>query len=119
MQLRRGLLWLVLFALVSAQTLGLMHRVVHPSNIEHAAATVVAEPAGAGEARSWVAGLFGLHDDSGCRVFDQLGQGGFLPSVPVVLLPLLLPSFVLQWFQGEVLARWAALFDARGPPTLR
>ncbi|HSI55701.1 MAG TPA: hypothetical protein VK981_17160 [Ramlibacter sp.] len=110
MQLRRGLLWLVLFALVSAQTLGLMHRVVHPSNIEHA----VESPA-----RGWVLALVGQHDDSGCRVFDQLGQGGFLPSVPVVPLPLLLPSFVFQWFQGEVLARWAALFDARGPPLLR
>jgi hypothetical protein len=34
-------------------------------------------------------------------------------------LPVIAPAFFLQWFQGEFLARWAALFDARGPPPIR
>ena len=116
MVLRRGLLGLLLFALVAAQTLGLMHRVVHGAVFEPAAAVQEHEHQ---DRRGWADALFGEHDDPGCRLFDQLSHGGCLPSVPAVLLPVAAPSFFLQWFQGEALARWAALFDARGPPQLR
>ena len=121
MALRRGLLWLLLFALVAAQTLGLMHRVVHGSQFESDTEIAAVHVHDDGHHNpSWAETLFGGHaGESACRLFDQLSQGGCLPSVPAVLLPIAAPSFFLQWFQGEALARWAALFDARGPPQLR
>ena len=121
MALRRGFLWLVLFALVSAQTLGLMHRVVHVSQFESEAEVIAVHAHDDGRhGRGWTKTVFDGHDgEPACRLFDQLSQGGCLPSVPAVLLPVSAPLFFLQWFQGEALARWAALFDARGPPQLR
>jgi hypothetical protein len=120
MALRRGFLWLVLFALVAAQTLGLMHRVVHVPVFAGDAVVVSIKAQNEGrDAHGWAESLFGGHDgESACRLFDQ-SQGGCLPSVSAVLLPDTAPLFFLQWFQGEALARWAALFDARGPPQLR
>lgn len=119
MALRRGLLWIVLVALVSAQTLGLMHRVVHSPALETAFGTATAAVAEPAHFRGGLSDLFDQHDNTACRVVDQLCHGGFPPGVPVVLPHLLLPTFVLAWFQGEFIARRAALFDARGPPLLR
>lgn len=116
---RRGLLWLAVFALVAAQALGLMHRVVHAPLASvhthgHDHAAQAHEDHGNG-----VAGLFAGHDDdSTCRLFDPLNHDG-APCVPAVVLPAILASFFLDVFQGEFLARWAALYDARGPPALR
>jgi len=39
--------------------------------------------------------------------------------VPPVVLPLLLPAATLACLQGEAVARWVALFEARGPPAAR
>jgi hypothetical protein len=39
--------------------------------------------------------------------------------VPPVFLPVLLPAASFVWLEGEVFARWIALFDARGPPSTR
>ena len=122
MAARRGLLWLLLVALVAAQTLGLMHRVVHLAGTGEPMALVAQglhSHQGQAGARGWMADLFSSHDDSGCRDYDQLGHGGMVPDVPAVPLPALAPAFILLWFQGEYLARWAALFDARGPPSVR
>lgn len=121
MVLRRSLLWLLLFALVSVQALGLVHRIVHG---EPAALSAAAAPRAAAdhdlEGRRWASGLFGDHDDEGgCLLYDQLSHGGCLPVPAAVTLPVVAPVFLLQWFQGEFLARWAALFDARGPPPIR
>ena len=120
MALRRGLLWLVLLALLAAQTLGLMHRVVHVSQFQSEAEVASLHAHGDGSHDpSWTESLFGGHDgESACRLFDQLSQGGCLPAI-AALPPVIAPLFFLQWFQGEAVARWAALFDARGPPQLR
>jgi hypothetical protein len=68
----------------------------------------------------WLADLFSVHlDDSDCRVFDQLCHSDVLPAVPLLALPMALSSFVFQFLEGEVLARRAALFEARGPPLTR
>jgi hypothetical protein len=116
---KRGWLWLVLFALMAAQTMGLMHRVVH-GGIAAPVAAPYAQDDGAGRAGGgWLAGLFSSHDDASCPLYDQLAQGGLVTLPPALALPLVPSAFVLQWFQGEVLARWAALFDARGPPSIR
>ncbi len=118
---RRGLLWLMMLALLAAQTLGLMHRVVHgEAGSPHSTfASHHAHDKHAPHAGDGLGDLFSSHDDSGCRVYDQLGQCGMLPGVPAVPLPSPVPGFFILWFQGEYLARWAALFDARGPPVLR
>jgi hypothetical protein len=117
---RRVFAWLLVSALVAAQALGLMHRTVHlPHGLSHAHSQTQQADAHGHEAGGWVTALFAGHqDDSTCRLFDPLHHDG-PPSVPAVVLPLLLSSYFLDAFQGEFLVRWAALFDARGPPPLR
>ena len=39
--------------------------------------------------------------------------------IAALVLPLVLPTAAFHFFEGEVLARWVALFDARGPPLPR
>ncbi len=119
MAARRGWLWFVLFALVAAQTLGLMHRVVHTGDGTMVASlsAQLQQDEGPGAGETWTARLFSSHDDPGCRLFDQLGQGA-APELPALQLPVCAPAALIVWYQGEYLARWAALFDARGPPSV-
>jgi hypothetical protein len=116
MALRRRVLWVLLFALVAAQTLGLLHRAAHaPSSVAAAHANADAPRLG-----GWVQDLFSAHDgDTSCPLFDQLNASGMMPSVPAACLPAVLPNYLLLGYLGQALARWAALFDARGPPSLR
>lgn len=61
--------------------------------------------------------FFSSHDgDSDCRLFDQASHGNAAPAMVALCLPMVLSSFVFDISRGEALARWAALFDARGPP---
>ena len=135
---RRGLLWLVLMALVSAQALGLMHRVIHTplAALGHEAAAfhlpdsramadanaashVASHAPGVPHGNGWVASLFTGHtDDSTCRLFDPLNHEA-VPTVPCVRPPVISVFFFIDFFQGEFLARWATLYDARGPPSPR
>ncbi len=134
---RRVLPWLLIAALVAAQLLGMMHRVVHAPLVPHAAglahdmaheahfgrgavATPHAHDAqaahGAHEAHGGLAALFSGHDESDCPLYDALG----LDAAPLPLLALSLPAPVfvrLHFLLGEFLARRAALFEARGPPS--
>lgn len=115
MILRGALPWLLVFALVGSQWLGLVHRVAHGAQ---APATVAGAHAHDGE-HAWADGLFGGHDgDATCRLFDSVCHGG-APVVPSIALPVLLAGVFLDVFSGEFIARWAALFDARGPPVPR
>ncbi|HEY8358582.1 MAG TPA: hypothetical protein VIL30_14085 [Ramlibacter sp.] len=110
------LLLVLALALVLAQALGLMHRVTHfgPASSGPAQATQAS-----GAESNWVASLFAGHaSDSDCRLYDPLNHEG-APGVPLLVLPLLLSSFFLASCQGDFVARWAALFDARGPPLPR
>ena len=110
------------FALVAAQALGLMHRVVHGPQVFIGHESGAQHSLGEADGRlgsGWVAGLFAGHDDdSTCRLFDPLNHVGAL-AVPAVTLPVILAFFFIDFFQGEFLARWATLYDARGPPSLR
>jgi hypothetical protein len=123
MPLRRYVLVLALFALLAAQMLGVLHRVAHSPLTAHASAahaqTHVHEPAGAGPVDALLELFTGHGSDSDCRVYDQIGHGDVLPSVVALVLPVVVPASVLQFFAGEFIARWAALFDARGPPSVR
>lgn len=123
--------WLVVFALLLAQTLGLMHGVVHGG--VHAPRMSLTLHAGgqesqhlhdhdpdAGQNAGWLASLFASHEgEPDCRLFDQASHGSAVPVVALLNLPTVLPSLAVAIFQGEALARWAALFDARGPPLTR
>lgn len=130
-----ALAWLLAASLLLAQLLGLMHGVVHGPQAhlhshshlhshqdshhpEHAALAHAEEPA-EGEG-GWLASLFASHDgDSDCRLFDQASHGQAAPALPMLSLPLVLSSLAFDISRGEALARWAALFDARGPPSTR
>ncbi len=117
--------WLLVWALLLSQTLGLVHGVVHGLTGDAAYAALskssvqsntVMQSAGKGG----LASLFSSHTShADCRLYDQASHGSVLPSVAALALPVLLPSSVVAIFQGESLARWAALFEARGPPLTR
>ena len=106
--------------LVMTQTLGLVHGVKHGSSgsslysqndgHEHGEAKALG-------ANHFLASIFSLHQDmSDCRLFDQASHGGGLAMAIQSALPGVSPPLTVAIFQGEALARWAALFDARGPP---
>ena len=108
-------------ALWFAGTLGLIHRTLHVPGLAQAhAAALAAHPEAAHEhAAHGIGDLFGAHSDAECRLYDQLSHGSGAPGVPMVVLPVLLPSATFAYLQGEAIARWVALFDARGPPSTR
>ena len=120
----RAIVCVLAFALWLATTLGFMHRTVHgpltphaPAASAHAGNTV--KPAGASHSQSGLLALFGAHTDADCRLYDQLSHGSAALCVPPVILPVMLPAATFVWLEGEALARWVALFDARGPPSTR
>ena len=113
---RIAMRWLLALsvALVLAQSLGLMHRITHFAALGSGGAQL-SQPAEG----KWVASLFRGHaSDSDCRLYDPLNHEG-APTVAVLALPLVLSSFFLARLQGDVVARHAALFEARGPPASR
>ena len=109
------------WALLLAQTMGLMHGVVHGngrSAQEHPPHSL-AHPDSPGHPAhdNWLTSLFSSHDsEPDCRLYDQASHGSAAPAVASASLPEVLPSRQVAIFQGEALARWSALFDARGPP---
>lgn len=117
---------LLALALLAVQWLGLVHRVVHgPASAGQRLALHVAHHEGSHWAPAGhdhdhecgtLASLFDDHDDTDCRLIDAAGQHAapapHLPTVPV-LSPACGPHRLAH---GEAAARWAALFDARGPP---
>jgi hypothetical protein len=115
----RALLCMLAFALWFATTLGLVHRTVHGHAGSQAPTATVAEQAEADLGAHGLSALFGTHTDAECRLYDQLSHGPAALGVPAVALPAMLPAAVFLYLEGEVLARWVALFDARGPPSAR
>jgi hypothetical protein len=113
----RALVIALMVAVWFAGTLGLMHRSLHVPGLP-AAAAQAAQIVHKHTAHH-LASLFGDHTDAECRLYDQLSHGSAMPGVPLVVLPMLLPSATFAFLQGEALARWVALFDARGPPPTR
>ena len=107
--------------LLLAPMLGQMHGLTHGAlDAQHGASAPLVEADEAGHAHGWLGDLFSAHvDESDCRVYDQLGHADAVLSVPPAALPMVLPAFVFLSIEGEVRARWAALFEARGPPLTR
>jgi hypothetical protein len=116
----RSLLLLLGLAIVLAHALGLVHRTLHGPDLRSPAPKVSAQDTPAeGHAHDWLASLFDDHDDQAkCRLLDALTQGGPQVTATLPVLPPVAAGLLLS-FEGAALARWAALFDARGPPSLR
>lgn len=120
MSARRCAAVLLVFALLAAQTLGLLHRHAHAS----APAAVAAHAAGVhcqqahSPAMHGMAAAFAVHDEGSaeCRLFDQIARAD--AAISVLILPAPVPPSlpVLRFSHGEAVSRWVALFDARGPP---
>ena len=120
----RVLLCILAFSVWASSLLGLVHRTVHPSQ-SHAPAVAVVD--GTSNAltspkhgsTSFLHALIGKHTSADCRLYDQL-SGWHVPlDVPLLLLPIALPTATFAWLTGQALLRWATLFDARGPPSTR
>ena len=124
---------LLAVALWFASTMGLVHGVVHVPGATQATEQATKASTDSAVARQSVAkavrtahvtgfaALFADHadGDAQCRLYDQLSHGPAAIAVPLIVLPLVLPTATFDFFQGEVLARWVALFQARGPPSSR
>ena len=107
--------WGLALAMVLAQTLGLLHSVVHSPLAESAATSHAAEAHTPSD--SWVEQLFAGHgNESDCRIYDQLSHADAAPALASVALPLALAPFVFALLSRLAVARWHALFQARGPP---
>jgi hypothetical protein len=124
--------WLLALALVAAQAFALLHGVVHgghagPAPHAHGLAHAQAhqpghahEGHGDAHAHGLIERLFGAHhDDLDCRLYDQLGHADAAPALLKVVLPLALPASAFGFLSGAFIARRAALFEARGPPSVR
>lgn len=69
---------------------------------------------------SFLTHLFSGHlVDADCRAYHQLSHFDAAPGIAAVALPLVLTPFLLSTLTGLATARWHALFQARGPPSLR
>ena len=127
-RLLRSVAVTLLFAVWLASTLGLVHATLHvPGEQARAlsgAREVLAEtgrvqPGDAAPRHGWIHALFGDKTDAQCRLYDQLAHGSSAPGVPLVVLPMLLPAATFAFLEGEAVARWVSLFEARGPPSIR
>ena len=122
-------LWVfcLVLSLLLAQTLGQLHAVKHV--IQRVGVTAVAPGVGAHgghkahdahagkNGESFLDELFSSHSSTAdCRLYDHLSDGQAMPLLFATALPIVLPSRLVAIFAGDALARWAALFDARGPP---
>lgn len=115
-------LWLAwALSLVLWQGYAQVHGVVHAPGVHTlAAAHDHAHPHEDAHAHGVLADLFDSHSQGAdCRLLDASGHCDALPTLPALALPVVLSSWALHRFTGEATARWAALFDARGPPNFR
>lgn len=117
----RALACVLVLALVWAQSLGLWHSVVHGGTFQGGRAgltQLVAQDHG--QAPSLMQRLFAGHQyDADCQFFDQHSHGDVLSGVAAAMAVLALPTPVLVASHALAVARWHALFQARGPPSVR
>ena len=123
----RRLLVALLILFLLAQTLGWMHRALHgadrrapgPAHLHVSSACSDVSSCAAPADPGWVKRLFGLHEDvAQCQLYDAVMHPGCTPAAAIAPQPV--PA-ATAWVRTEAafVARQAALFDARGPPTFR
>jgi hypothetical protein len=118
----QALACVLVLALVWAPSLGLWHSVVHGDASHGGRADAVAQMAAQepGQAPSLLQRLFAGHQyDADCQFFDQHSHGDALTGVAPALAVQALPAAVLAASHALAVARWHALFQARGPPSVR
>ena len=101
-------------ALLLPPLLGLLHGVAHERALPVKRAHV-----DHGQSRmSSLASLFAFHDGGSpdCRLYDLASHDGLATRVAAVSLPPHFPGIGVTLFAGDAIARWAAQFEARGPP---
>lgn len=59
---------------------------------------------------------FPAHDASLCGVLDHLSAGHAFTSLPILTVAAMPSLTYLSLLSGNFIARWAAQFNARGPP---
>ena len=112
-------------ALLMVPLMGLMHGIVHDSShgLPTAGVKATAQRHAHGhqdEHKGWSDALFASHETAAdCLVFDQLCHADAVHFMPPAALPITLSSLVLVTLAGDFIARWAALYQARGPPSAR
>ena len=119
-------------ALLAAQTLGLLHGILHRPAAAAAAYELSVQTQKAAADDGFTAGRSGNSDasfltrlfsghlgDADCRAYDQLSHFDAAAGGSAFLLPLVLTPLLLSTLTGLATARWHALFQARGPPSLR
>lgn len=109
---------LLVLALLWTQSMGLWHRLVHSNTAHPAQQWIVQASAGdAGQVPSVSGKPFSNHlADTDCQLFDQLSHAdGVAAKAAVALAQAILPQ-VLRTSHALAVARWHALFQARGPP---
>lgn len=135
---RKSLLAGLVLALLWAQSIGLVHRLVHPAPASLAGKEFCAQPVassqgeerqraqcdGHSEGHSYHAGLMGHFESApgehskDCRLFDQLAQGEAIPCSGQLLFPL--PRFDFN-SPNPAPGYWhtfTALYAARAPPLI-
>lgn len=106
-------------ALLLPQLLGLLHTVAHDAAHGARHRSEMASHAGHSSAvPSTLTSLFDAHDEgsSDCRLYDQASHDILTTTVAALTLPPVAPHTGVALFAGDALARWAAQFNARGPP---
>jgi hypothetical protein len=112
-RMRRPLATTLVCALLLAQALGLLHRLVH-AHPPHPGATV---QAAAVPATASLEALFANHhDEADCQVFDQLSQGDALAVTVVDAETLRLAQPLALGRLGCVGAARVSFYLARAPP---
>ena len=109
----------MVLALLWAQSLGLWHGIVHSG---HGEGGVHAQQVAAESAPPFISfeSLLGKHYDSvDCQLFDQLCHGDALATALVLVLPPGVGVAHIARLTGLAVARWAAPFQARAPPSSR
>ena len=104
-------------SLILSQSLGQLHSVKHGGQATGVYAAAQQATQGNHHPDGFLDLLFSSHGTpSDCRLYDQLSGGQAMPLTLAAPLPIVSPSPLVAIFSGDALARWASLFDARGPP---
>ena len=114
-------LWACLLAaLLWAQSLGLVHRLVHApgmASVSEASAFVDAPTKRAAhtDLKGFWSHFWGDAQTADCLSYDQLAQGQTL-SQPIAVVALALPAWLPLPLLSDARRIHPALFEARGPP---
>ena len=114
MRFRRFACSTLLLALVLAQTLGLVHRIVHAPLGGHPAMSASVSMT---SSTGWLKALFAGHSsEQGCDLYDQLSHADAVPQAPTTAILVPDCNAVLGWHSVGRVAAQAAGYLARGPP---